>query len=105
VLHRLSTEAVADLRQRGVARFAFHAAHAHLDELMRRQGAVDLGQYRIGEAPLADMNDRIERMRAPFERLALRRRQLKPPGMSYLGWRIMPVSRTTPSGPKCTEKK
>lgn len=76
MLHRLGAQAVADMGQRGVARFAFHAAHAHLDKFMGRQRAVDFCQHRIGEALFADVNDRVERVRAPFEGFAFRRRQL-----------------------------
>jgi hypothetical protein len=43
---------------------------------VRRQRAVDLGQHCVGEAFLADVNDRVERVRAPFEGFAFRRRQL-----------------------------
>jgi hypothetical protein len=76
VLHCLRAQAVADLRQRRVARFAFHGANAHLDEFVRRQRAVDFRHDCIGKAFLADVNDRIERVRAAFKGFAFRRRQL-----------------------------
>jgi hypothetical protein len=76
VLHRLGAQALADLRQGGVARFAFHGTGADLDELVRRQRAVDLAENGFGEALLSDVNDRIERVCAAFEGFSFGRRQL-----------------------------
>ena len=73
VLHWLGGQLAADLRQRRFALVAFHAAGAHLDEFVRRQCPVDLGNHRVGQALFADVDQRIEGMRARLQRLALAR--------------------------------
>ena len=73
VLHRLGAQVRADPPQRGIARVAVHGAYPDLDQLVRGQGAVDLRQYRIGQAFFADVHDGIERVGTCLERLALAR--------------------------------
>ena len=73
MLNRLRLQPRADVRKCRFALVAFHAAGAHLDEFVRRQCPVDLGNHRVGQALVADVNQRIERMRARLQRLALAR--------------------------------
>jgi hypothetical protein len=73
VLDRLRAELLADFGQRGFALVAFHAGGAHLDELVRVQRAADFRDYRLGEALFAEVEDRIQRMGARFQRLAFAR--------------------------------
>jgi len=76
VLNRLGVQSGTDRFQRCFARIALHRAGPDLDQLVRRERAVDLRDHRVREAFLADVDDRVERVGAPLERLALGRRQL-----------------------------
>jgi len=53
-------EALADLLHPQLARAAVVGRRADLDELVRLQRAVDLGQHLVGEALVADDDDGIE---------------------------------------------
>jgi hypothetical protein len=56
-------ELLADRFHPHVARVAIVGRGAHLDELMRRQGAVDLGDHLVGEPLVADDHDGIQLVR------------------------------------------
>jgi hypothetical protein len=71
VLDRVRAGALADAGERHLARVAVERRRAHLDQLVVRERAVDLGDDRIGEAFLAQLQDRMQRMGARPERLAL----------------------------------
>lgn len=53
VLDRVRAGALADAGERHLARFAVERRGAHLDELVVRERAVDLGDDRVGKAFLA----------------------------------------------------
>ena len=80
VLHRLRLQSRADVRKCRFALVAFHAAGAHFDEFVRRQRPVDFGGHRVGQALFADVDQRIEGMRARLERLAFARVYFLPLG-------------------------
>jgi hypothetical protein len=70
VLHGLGAGALADARQRHLALVVVERRGANLDELVRSQGAVDLGDHGVGETFAAELQDRVERVRAGLERFA-----------------------------------
>jgi hypothetical protein len=72
VLHGVRAGALADARQRDLALVAVQRRRAHLDQLVVRERAVDLRHHRIGQALFAQLQDRMQRVRARLERLALR---------------------------------
>jgi hypothetical protein len=110
VLHRLRAQPRADRGQRRLALVTVQAAGAHLDQLVRIQRAADLRDDRLGEPFLAEVQDGVEGVRARPERLqrasgqglAPRWVQFQPPGMSWLGSRMLKISLATPSGENCT---
>jgi hypothetical protein len=59
MLHGDGLEPGADFREQRIAIIALDAIDAHLDQLVRLQAAVDLGQDGFAEAVLADAGDRI----------------------------------------------
>ena len=63
--------ALADAGERHLARVAIQRRGAHLDQLVVRKRPVDLGDDRVGETFLADLQDRVEGVGTGFERLAL----------------------------------
>jgi hypothetical protein len=71
VLDRVRAGALADAGQRHLARVAVERRGAYLDQLVVRERAVDLGDDRIGEALLAELEDRMQGVGAPSEFLAL----------------------------------
>ena len=75
MLDRLGAQPCADALEDGFARVPLEG-RAHLDELVRRQCAIDLGENRLGQATRAQLNDRIELVGPRLERFALSRRQL-----------------------------
>jgi hypothetical protein len=72
VLHGLRAGALADAGERDFALVAIERRRAHLDQLVVRKGAVDLGDDGIGEAFAAELQDRVQRVRARLQRLSLR---------------------------------
>jgi hypothetical protein len=71
VLDRVRAGALADAGQRHLARVAVERRRAHLDQLVVRERAVDLGDDRVGEALLAQLQDRMQGVGTRPERLAL----------------------------------
>jgi hypothetical protein len=59
-LHRLGREPLADLRHPRGARPAVVGGGLHLDEPVRLERAVHLGDDRLGEALVADHDDGVE---------------------------------------------
>ena len=55
-----------------ITMLAIQAGRAHLDQLVRRERAVDLGDHLVGHALGADHHHRLEVVRARLERLAFR---------------------------------
>ena len=53
-------ELLADFRHPGAAQVALVGGGLHLDELVRRQGAADLGEDGFGEPLVADDDDGLE---------------------------------------------
>jgi len=53
-------ELFADLRHPGAAPLALVGGGLHLDELVRRKGAADLGEHGFGEPLVADDDDGLE---------------------------------------------
>jgi len=80
VLDRLRAGALADAGQRHVARFAVERRGPHLDELVVRQRTADFGDHRVGQALLAQLQDRVQGVRARPERLSRGGRQRRPGG-------------------------
>ena len=71
MLHGLGAGALADARQRHLALVAVERRGADLDQLVRGERAVDFGDDRVGQAFLAQLQDRAEVVGAGLERLAL----------------------------------
>ena len=63
LLHRMGPEPLADGLEPDVALFPRRRRGAHLDELVRRERAVDLGNHLVGEALVADEDDGVEAVR------------------------------------------
>jgi hypothetical protein len=63
LLHGMRLEARADLFHPRRARRAVVARRFHLDELMRLERALDLGEHFAGQPLVADDRGRGERMR------------------------------------------
>jgi len=59
-LHRMRGEPLANRSEPGLAHVAVTARGAHLDELVRLEGPVDLGDHLVGEAFVADDDDGAE---------------------------------------------
>ncbi len=102
MLHRLRVQPRADRGQRRLALVTVQAAGAYLDELVRVECAADLRDDRLGEPFLAEVQDGIERVRTRLQRFALGGLQFQPPGMSWLGSRMLKISLATPSRENCT---
>ena len=75
MLDRVRAGALADAGKRDFARVAVERRCAHLDQLVVRERAVDLGDDCIGKALLAQLQDRMQGMGARPEGLALGRRE------------------------------
>jgi signal transduction protein with GAF and PtsI domain len=75
VLDRVRAGALADAGERHLALVAIERCRAHLDQLVVRERAVDLGDHGIGEALLAQLQDGMQGVRTGPERLALHGRQ------------------------------
>src|SRR4051794_27666995 len=71
VLHRLRASLLADRRECHLARFAFEAWGAHLDELVGGESAVDLGDHVLRKALGAKRDHRLELVRSRLERFPL----------------------------------
>jgi len=67
VLHGLGAGALADAGEGHLALVAVERRRAHLDQLVVRERAVDLRDERVGEALAAELQDRMERVRAGLE--------------------------------------
>jgi hypothetical protein len=74
VLDRVSASALADAGERHFARVAVERRRAHLDQLVVRERAVDLGDHRVAEALLPQLQDGMQGMGACPEGFALGRR-------------------------------
>jgi 23S rRNA (uridine2552-2'-O)-methyltransferase len=72
VLHGVCAGALADAGERHFALVAVEGRGAHLDQLVVRERAVDLGDHGVGEALFAQLQDRVQRMRARLERFSSR---------------------------------
>jgi len=59
--------------QQGLALVAVHRRGAHLDELVRGEGALHFREHRVGDALAAEIDHGIQCMRPRLERLAFRR--------------------------------
>jgi hypothetical protein len=70
VLHGLGAGALADARQRHLALVVVERRGANLDQFVRGERAVDLGDHGVGETFAAELQDRVERVRAGLERFA-----------------------------------
>jgi hypothetical protein len=69
VLHGVCAGALADAGERHFALVAVEQGSADLDQLVVRERAVDLRDHGVGEAFAAQLEDRIEIVRARLERL------------------------------------
>jgi hypothetical protein len=94
VLDRERAGALADAGERHFARVAVERRRAHLDQLVVRERAVDLGNDRVGEALLAQLQDRVQDMGARLEGFALNGRKFGggAHAISRDGSRITPAS-------------
>ena len=63
LLHRLGAHLLANGLHPRAARIAIIRSGAHLDELVRRERAIDLGDHGVGETLVADDDDRGELVR------------------------------------------
>ena len=73
MLDELCVQLRADFRESRFALVAVETAGPDLDEFMRGQRAADFGDHGLGQALFAEMDDRIEGVRARLQRLALAR--------------------------------
>jgi len=64
MLDGLGAGALADAGERHFALVAVERRRAHLDQLVVRERAVDLGDDGVGQAFLAQLQDRVEVMGA-----------------------------------------
>jgi hypothetical protein len=76
VLDRVRAGALADAGECYLALVAIERGRAHLDQLVVRERAVDLGDYGVGEALVAQLQDGVQRMGARPKCLALGRGEL-----------------------------
>ena len=60
MLHGVCAGALADAGERHFALVAVERCRAHLDQLVVRERAVDLGDHRVGQAFPAELQDWIE---------------------------------------------
>lgn len=60
MLNGRGIQAGADFSEQRVAFVALDAVYAHLDQFVRMQAAVDLGEDGIAEALLADADDGMQ---------------------------------------------
>jgi hypothetical protein len=77
VLHGLRAGALADACQRDLAFVPIQWRRAHLDQLVVRERALDLGNHGVGQAFPAELKNRVQGVRARLERLSLRRGQFR----------------------------
>jgi hypothetical protein len=75
VLDRVRAGALADAGERHLALRAVERRRAHLDQLVVRERAVDLGHHRVAQAFLAELQNRVQGVRARAQGLALGRRE------------------------------
>jgi 23S rRNA (uridine2552-2'-O)-methyltransferase len=75
MLHWRSAGRRAHCGEQGFAVAAVVSEHADLDQLVRRQRAVDLAEHARGETLAAHENDGVQAVRAALQGLPLRRRQ------------------------------
>jgi len=68
MLNRRGLQPGADFAEQGFALDAFDAIHAHLDQFVRLEAAVDLGQNGLAEAVLADAGDGMQAVGAGAQR-------------------------------------
>lgn len=64
MLHGSGLQAGADFGQQRLARFAFGTINTHLDQFVRLEAAVDLGEDGVTQAVLADAGDGVQGMSA-----------------------------------------
>jgi hypothetical protein len=76
VLDRRGAGGGAQLAEHPLANLAGGAGDPQLDELVRLQDAVDLGEQRRREAALPDEHDRLQAVRATLEYLTFGGRKL-----------------------------
>lgn len=74
--------ALADARQRHFALVAVERRGAHLDQLVVREGAVDLGDHGVGQAFLAELQDGVQGVRAGFEQLSVHAASIRSTAMA-----------------------
>ena len=72
----MSVDAATVRRIARLARIAVTAHHSDLDQLVRLERPVDLGQHGVGEPIGTDHHHRIEAVSAAPERVTLGRRKL-----------------------------
>jgi hypothetical protein len=73
VLDRVRAGALADAGQCHLALVAVERRGADLDQPVRRDGALDLGDHCVGQPLFPQLQDRVEAVRACFEGLAFGR--------------------------------
>jgi 23S rRNA (uridine2552-2'-O)-methyltransferase len=76
VLHGLRADALADARQRDLALVAVERRGAHLDQLVVRERAVDLRDHGVAQALRAQLQHRVQRVRACPQCLPVHRVEL-----------------------------
>ncbi len=71
MLHGRRFQACANISQERIACVTFGAINAHLDEFMRVEAAIDLGQHGFRQPLLADADDGMQAMRTGAQVAAL----------------------------------
>jgi 23S rRNA (uridine2552-2'-O)-methyltransferase len=82
MLHGERVDALADARQRHLALVAAERRRAHLDQLVVRERAVDLGEHRVGEPLLAELQDRVQGVGAGLEQLSIHAASIRSEAMA-----------------------
>jgi 23S rRNA (uridine2552-2'-O)-methyltransferase len=70
-LHHHGGRTLRELCERLIARRPVAGSHAHFDELMMGQRPIELGHHGIGEARIAESDQRVQRMGEPPQMLFL----------------------------------
>lgn len=82
MLHGVRVDALADARQRHLALVAIERRRAHLDQLVVRERAVDLGEHGVGEALLAELQDGVQGVGAGLEQLSIHTASIRSDAMA-----------------------